>query len=233
MSAQKFTKTVKTNRPKITKVGDFTICEYKPTNFGLDNLHNPDVINEVRSACGEENIKLYKPSTSTTRKYRYALEELLTKMQKYGLKLKVGRNEDEVIENIFQFKRALRKKENEREEIAYERIRKRREPIVIEDEEDEESPIENLFATPIPANNQIEILEMRDDPIEKRVKLSETEMQELRKQRDEREYGQFVTDEYPEEADRLAMEERVNELATDKGMFIVDEETIVNKLAFE
>jgi hypothetical protein len=86
-------------------------------------------------------------------------------------------------------------------------------------------------------NNQIEIIEMREpreELIENRVVLTDEERQHLAAQRAEREYGQFVTEEdYPEEAERLALHERVKELSNEAGFFIVEPETIVDMIAFE
>ncbi|GHU19882.1 hypothetical protein FACS189472_10310 [Alphaproteobacteria bacterium] len=71
-------------------------------------------------------------------------------------------------------------------------------------------------------------------PVEELVQLNSRERAELRRQENSRIGDEFITaEEFPDEVERLATHERVNENAGEKGMFIVDENTIVDTEKFE
>jgi hypothetical protein len=168
-------------------------------------------------------------------------------MHEYGIKLEVGNTEDEVVDRIFEFKQKLRNKEREIEEAQYRKILRMRNPIVVDDDAENIStlfpdtvqpetiqPVEFRKDKHMNLNNvselDMDLLEEAADaavseiPIENRVEMNDQELRDMKRQEMNRVAGEFS-------------EENINDDSfvkrSEKGIFVVDEDTIVDRIAFD
>jgi hypothetical protein len=96
------------------------------------NLLDRDITIYLIDDLGDKDMEDAGIHAIPTRWYHRQLDKMLVSMHKYGINLKPGNNQDEVIENISEFKQKLRDKEREIDEASKRKILRMRNPIVID-----------------------------------------------------------------------------------------------------